>query len=120
MDEKRRQVGTAVAALRVGYGALMAAAPRRMVRFQTGAEPSGPALFVARLFGIRDAVLGAGALLAGDDEARRGWVAAGVVADACDAASAVLGTRQLGRGRALVVAATAGSATAAGAWSLAD
>jgi hypothetical protein len=120
MDDTRRTVTTAVAVVRVGYGSLMALAPRSMLRLQLGGDPSGPIVWLARAFGARDAVLGAGALLAPDDDARRGWVAAGASADAVDMVSALLGARWLGRVRSLVVAATAAGATAAGAWVLSD
>ena len=120
LDERRRSAATIVALLRVGYGSLMALAPRRMLRLQTGEDASGFAVWLARAFGIRDALLGAGVLLAPDDATRRGWITAGVAADAVDCGSAVVGTRWLGRRNAVLVSATAGSATAAQVWSLTE
>ena len=116
--DRRRAAGTAVALLRVGYGSLMALAPRRMLRLQTGEDPRGFAVWLARAFGARDALLGAGVLLAPDDGARRGWVTAGVAADALDCASAAVGSTWLGRRNSLVVTLSAASATAAGVFSL--
>ena len=117
-DERRRAAATSVAVLRVGYGSLMALAPRRMLRLQTGEDPAGFAVWLARAFGVRDAVLGAGVLLAGDEQARRGWVTAGIAADAVDCASALTGARWLGGRNAAIVTVSAAGATAAGAWSL--
>jgi hypothetical protein len=96
----------------------MALAPRRMLRLQTGEDAAGFAVWLARAFGVRDALLGAGALLAPDDTARRGWVTAGIAADACDCASAAFGAKWLGRRNATVVGMAAASATAAQVWSL--
>ena len=117
-DERRRSAATAVALLRVGYGGLMAVAPRRMLRLQTGEDPAGFAVWLARAFGIRDAVLGAGVLLAGDEQARRGWVTAGITADGVDCASALTGARWLGGRNAAIVSVSAATATAAQVWSL--
>ena len=117
-DDRRRLAATTVAALRVGYGSLMAVAPRRMLRLQTGEDPTGFSVWLARAFGVRDALLGAGVLLAPNEPAERRWVSYGVAADACDCLTAATGAKWLGRRNAVVVTATAAGATAAGAWSL--
>lgn len=117
--DPRRRVGAAVAAGRVAYGAAMALAPRRMLRLQTGTEPSGPFVWLARIFGIRDAVLGAGVFLAGGGDDRRRWVAAGAVADSLDVAATVTGVRLVGGRSAVAALGVAGAAAAAGWWSLA-
>ena len=118
MNDDRRRAATAVAVLRVGYGSLMTVAPRRMLRLQTGEDPAGFSVWLARAFGVRDALLGVGVLLAPDDSARRRWVSYGVAADACDCLAAATGTKWLGRRNAVIVTLSAAGATAAGAWSL--
>ena len=120
MDDRRRSAALAVAALRVGYGSLMVLAPRRMLRLQTGDDASGFAVWLARAFGTRDALLGAGVLLAPNDAAHRRWVTVGLTADAVDCISAAGGVRWLGRRNATLVALTAASATAAQVWSLTE
>lgn len=118
--DRQRRVGDAVAAGRIAYGAAMALAPRRMLRLQTGDEPAGPFVWLARIFGIRDAVLGAGVFLADDEDDRRRWVAAGAVADSLDVVATVTGVRLLGGRSAVAALGVAGGAAAAGWWSLAD
>ena len=68
---------------------------------------------------VRDALLGAGVLLAPNDAAERRWVSYGVAADACDCVSAATGAKWLGGRNAVLVTTTAAGATAAGLWSLA-
>ena len=118
--DRRRSAALAVAALRVGYGSLMALAPRRMLRLQTGEDASGFVVWLARAFGARDALLGAGVLLAPNDASHRRWVTVGLAADAVDCISAAGGVRWLGRRNATLVALTAASATAAQVWSLTE
>ena len=73
---------------RIGLGLAFVAAPGPLVRFWTATEQSGLETdMMARGLGARDALIGAGGLLA----LRRGqpascWLAAGAVADAADAA----------------------------------
>lgn len=86
---KKLAMGVAVG--RVVYGAAMAAAPRTGLALFGATDVPGPLVFVTRLFGIRDAVLGGGAVLAlaKDDPSSAGWVAAGAAADTCDMVAAV-------------------------------
>jgi hypothetical protein len=118
MDDPRRAAATAVAAGRLGYGALMTLAPRTLLRVQTGSDPTGPIVWLARAFGARDALLGLGTLIAPGGPDRRRWVALSAAADAVDALAAVAGIRWLGRRNSAVVAATATAAAATAAWSL--
>lgn len=118
MDDRRRLAVAAVAAARLGYGTLLALAPRTLLRLQLGGDVSGPLVWFARAFGVRDALLGAGVLLSSDGLERRRWITAGVAADAGDLVATLLGARWLGKGRALAVTATAGAATATGLWAL--
>lgn len=91
-----RKIAQFVAAGRVGFGAMCLMIPR-VILGQPAREASGPMVWMIRAFGIRDIVLGAGALNAlnnGQDEAT--WVKAGAVADTADAITAVAFARELG------------------------
>jgi hypothetical protein len=110
-----RDVAQMIAAARTVYGAAMSAFPRMMLRIQGEPSPSGNVVWLARAFGLRDAALGAGALRALQSGRGAEWVAVGALCDAGDAVAALIGSRGLGRGRALGLAAFAGS-SAAGGW----
>ena len=71
--------------------------------------------FVTRMFGVRDLVLGAGALSTSGDERRR-WLQATVVADVGDLVAAVIAGRSghLPRHGAIMLGLTAGTGTALG------
>jgi hypothetical protein len=118
MPTTKQQVATAIAAGRVAYGAAMAIAPRGMLKLQTGDDPTGPFIWLARIFGIRDLVLGAGAFVAPEGEDRNRWVTAGVAADSLDLVSTVLGGKLLGRRSQVLALGVAGGAAAAGAWAI--
>lgn len=108
MDD--RTIARGVAGGRVAFGLLMLLAPRVMTR-RTGSKQDPPAPYVwwLRAFGIRDLVLGAGALraLGEGDEAARPWVQAGAAADTLDAATAVVFGRDLDRTSRLATLALA-------------
>lgn len=116
MDE--RAVAQGVAAGRVVLGLVLLLFPRLLVRRTgSGEEPERPYVWWLRAFGIRDAVLGAGTLVAlgeDDDEAASRWVQAGAAADALDAASVVVFGRDLDRRSRLVTLAVAVPAAGAG------
>ncbi|MGK2950000.1 MAG: hypothetical protein ACSLFP_15615 [Acidimicrobiales bacterium] len=107
-----------IAGGRVAYGLAMALLPRRLLKLQSGEEPSGSFIWLGRVFGIRDAVLGIGALVAPDAEQARAWYVAGAVADTCDLVAAAGGRRHLGGKGALVASLVAASAAGAGWWAL--
>ena len=74
-----------VAAGRVLFGLACIVAPRQILR-AAGKDASAPVLWWIRAFGVRDAVLGGGALVAlNDDEPDSTWVMAGAIADTADA-----------------------------------
>jgi hypothetical protein len=85
---RMKTVAQALSWTRIGLGLAFVAAPGPLVRFWTATERPGPETdMMARGLGARDALIGAGGLLA----LRRGqpaacWLAAGAVADAADAA----------------------------------
>lgn len=83
MDD--RLIARLVAAGRVLFGIACIAAPRQILR-QWGKDASHPVLWWIRAFGIRDTVLGAGALVSlNRDDPDSTWVAAGAAADTADA-----------------------------------
>ena len=101
---------------RMVVGAAALAAPGHAFRGAGLDSRRNPQLpFVTRMFGIRDLVLGAGALgTSGAD--RRRWLAASLASDAVDFAAAVAGLRAgyLPRHGAIMLAGTAAAGTALG------
>lgn len=92
-----RDIARLLSAARVAIGVAAWVAPRKFSRAWTGQEVSGPAGTMAmRGLAIRDVALGMGTLMAleGDGPARR-WVEASALADASDAASALMSWGQL-------------------------
>lgn len=101
--------GIAVARVGIGVGATLA--PRLMSRLQFGS--TSPAQDVAlRMLGARDLALGIGGLLAArhGSTGLRGWVEAGALADAVDAAAFLRARRGSIRRRAFTVLVAGGSA----------
>lgn len=103
----------ALAAARLGLGALASARPELVSRPWMGqaGRDSLPVDVLGRAMGGRDAVLGAGALLALVVPGLRAWpwVAAGGVADASDAAATALAWRRLPAGKWIVFAMSTGA-----------
>lgn len=99
MDDRTTARGVAVG--RVGFGLLMLVAPRLLTRRSGNRQdPPVPYVWWLRAFGIRDAVLGAGTLMAlsdGDGPAAARWVQVGAAADTLDAAIALVYGRELDR-----------------------
>ena len=117
-----RDLAKGYAAGRIGIGLLLLLFPRRMSRTLWGAvDGSSPAVaFFARLLGARDAILGAGALAAIQQEGEPGasarvrpWMSYGAVADGVDAVATLLAYRHLPKRRrfGLLVLAASGAAT---------
>jgi len=81
-----RRAACILAALRIGYAAGLAGAPRRLTRGWLGAAGAQPATQVAiRGLAVRDGALHVGALVAAlDDRPVRPWLAAAVVGDCAD------------------------------------
>lgn len=101
-----------IALARVGIGVVATAAPDAAARFQFGSAPAAQAMTV-RMLGVRDLVLGVGALLAmrHGSAAARDWARAGALVDAVDAAAFVrAGRRASVRGRRLTTLVAASSA----------
>ncbi len=107
----RRRVITAVAAARCAAGTAFLVAPRLAGMAFAGSSASSPAAVVlARALGIRDLLIGVGALRAvakGDDPGD--WLLYGAASDTVDALALTAAAPKLGRLR-LVLAGVAGGA----------
>jgi len=103
---------------RILFGALMLFVPNTVLA-RASAERPGPLVWMSRAFGIRDIVLGAGALRSlSAPEPSGDWVHMGAIADTSDAVAAVVWRKELGASGtaatlALAVPAAAGGWTAA-------
>ena len=114
-----RLIARAIAAGRVGLGTGLAIAPQRFTRLWLGPDSRRAATQVAsRSLGARDAILGAGALLA-DEGQLRAWVAAAVVADTADLVATVAAGRSVPIAGRVIVGAFALGGAALGAVALA-
>ena len=120
MVPEPRRVAVGYGWLRVAAGVAFTVAPGAAMRgFAPAGEVTPAARFAGRLLGVRDLILGAGALAArGDAGQLRRWALAGAVADAGDAVATLASFRHLRpRVRAgVLVAALGGAATGAHAW----
>ena len=85
--------GRTLVGIRLALGTGAWVAPRfTLVMFGLDPERNPEAVYATRLFGVRNATLGAGLLAsAGDD--RRLWWTVGIVCDVADMAAALLGAR---------------------------
>ena len=117
MDEQTVRVARTIAVGRVAYGAACMSVPR--LAMGPGAKNAeGPMIWMGRAFGVRDVILGAGALLAlrGDRSAATRWVEMGAAADGLDLANAVVLRKELGGAGLAGVIALAVPATLGGLW----
>ena len=119
MDD--RSLARSIALGRILFGLLMLFAPTKVLSRASGdsgdsGEAGGPFVWLARSFGIRDVVLGAGAMVElSDPEPEARWVTAGAMADTADAAAAIVWHRELGAAGTAATLALAVPA-AAGGW----
>lgn len=94
MDD--RMLGRSIGIGRVLFGALCLIVPRRILG-ANGADAPGPVVWMIRAFGVRDAVLGAGAITSlSATEPDPSWVTFGAIADTADVATALMFRRDLG------------------------
>ena len=82
-----KQVGSALAVLRIGAGVGAWLTPSLAARIM-GVQPDGSLAFILRLFGVREIIMGVGYLAASPGD-RDNWLRMGIVADAGDAVAAV-------------------------------
>lgn len=89
-------VARSIAVGRILFGALMLLVPNAVLSRAAPDRP-GPLVWLARSFGIRDVVLGVGALRSlAAPEPDPTWVQMGAAADTADAAAAVIWHKELG------------------------
>lgn len=114
-----RSLARSIALGRIVFGALMLFVPNTVLA-RASAERPGPLVWLARAFGIRDMVLGLGALRSlSEPEPDPSWVRMGAVADTCDAAAALVWRDELGAAGTVATLALAVPA-AAGGWTAAS
>ena len=99
-----RELAQALSLARLTAGFVLFVAPRRAVKAWFGdADPSTAAMTAARGFGAREMAIAIGTLVALDRETEvRGWLEAGVMADAADAVGVLAAWRQLSGFRRLL------------------
>lgn len=113
MDDLK--LARSIAAGRIFFGALMLLIPNTVLA-RASAERPGPLVWLARAFGIRDIVLGLGALKSlSEPEPDPSWVRLGAVADTSDAIAAIVWRDELGPAGAVSTLALAVPA-AVGGW----
>ena len=103
-----------IAAGRVLFGVIMLFVPNTVLA-RMSAERPGPLVWMARAFGIRDIVLGLGALQSLQaTEPDPSWVRMGALADTSDAVAALFWHKELGTSGTVSTLALAVPAAAAG------
>jgi hypothetical protein len=112
---RRMAYGTAIG--RIVFGSLMLIIPALTLGGFGVKLLDGPLAWLARVFGIRDIVLGAGtiAALQRNDGSAANWVRFSAIADGADALLAFAKPDELGRARSYVAGAFALSAAIPGA-----
>ena len=111
-------VAKGIAAGRVAFGVACLLAPRAVLG-PSGRTADGPMVYMARLFGVRDIVLGAGTLsaLQGNGPNRVQWVRFSAMADTLDLVAAATFRNELDRAGRRGVFALALPAAVGGWWS---
>jgi hypothetical protein len=114
MDD--RQLARSFSFVRIGFGLAFLLMPRLASKPWMGDGADSPAFrWMARAFGVRDALIGVGTLIALDDKKPvRQWLHYGAVSDATDAVATLIAYRHLPRYRRFAVLASAASSAAAG------
>ncbi len=112
-----RSIARSIALGRVAFGLTMLLIPHQVLS-RVGESQSGPLMWMSRAFGIRDMVLGFGAIMELTEEEPDGrWVAYGAAADTCDAVAAVVWRDELGVAGMAATLSLAVPAAAGGWWS---
>lgn len=112
MDDLK--IARGIAAGRVLFGALMLFLPEKVLA-KVLADAPGPAVWLARAFGIRDVVIGLGTLRSlAHPEPEAAWVQIGALADTADAVAAVVWRDELGTAGAVATVAIAAPAATLG------
>jgi hypothetical protein len=111
-----REAARVLGLVRVAAGAVLLLAPRLGVRVWTGErDPSATTVLTARGMGGRDLALGIGLVTALEKGTpARGWLEAGIVADASDTVGALIASGELPFLRRLATLVTAAGAVLVG------
>jgi hypothetical protein len=120
MSMERQQIVKQLAGMRLAVGAGSWLTPRvsgKLFGLDASDNPQAP--YIARLFGVRDAALGIGAL-SSSGEAQQQWLTLGLACDVADTAAGIFGGRggYLGKTSAVLVTGAAIAAAAMGAAAL--
>lgn len=113
-----RDIGRLLAAGRVAVGTSLTLAPASGAGWIGKQSGQRPVSVFTRALGVRDAAIGAGILTAGDTEALRPWVIAGVASDLVDLAATLEARDDLPALARYVAPLIAGGSALAGAWLL--
>ena len=112
-----RTIARAIAAGRIGFGAVLVAAPGRVTPRWVGTRNDGPgAQAIATGVGARDLVLAAGVLTALDRGGARPWLVGSALADLGDLVGTLRARRDLPATSVAALVALAGGAAAVGGW----
>lgn len=114
MDD--RQLARSFSLVRIAVGLAFVVMPRLASKPWLGDGADSPAFrWMARAFGVRDALLGVGTMLAIEDKKPvRQWLHYGAVSDTVDAVATLVAYRHLPPYRRFVLLATAASGAATG------
>lgn len=121
MTERRERVAdagvVALAAMRIGIGALAWARPEVTARLFGFSDPDGQARYVWRLFGVRDVLVGLGTVTS-SGQRRRTWARVGLACDVADGAAGALGRDDVKPVSAAAMIGVPAAAVAFGSWAL--
>ena len=107
----------ALAAMRIGIGALAWARPDVTAKLFGFSQPDGQARYVWRLFGVRDVLIGLGTVTSSGPR-RRTWPSVGLACDVADGAAGTLGRSEVNAVSAAAMTGVPAAAVAFGAWAL--
>lgn len=117
-DARAAEAGLlALAAMRVGIGALAWLRPAWAARLFGLRSPDGQARYLWRLFGVRDVLVGLGTIVSTGPR-RRGWARVGLACDVADGAAGALSRDDVSRTSAAAMTGVPAAAVAFGAWAL--
>ncbi|MFB1296664.1 DUF4267 domain-containing protein [Mycobacterium sp. pW049] len=121
MTEHRDRVAdtgvVALAAMRIGIGALAWARPEVTAKLFGFSDPDGQARYVWRLFGVRDVLVGLGTVTS-SGPTRRTWARVGLLCDVADGAAGALGRDDVKPVSAAAMIGVPAAAVAFGSWAL--
>ena len=119
-DQGNRVAGTgivALAAMRIAIGALAWARPHLTAKLFGFSQPDGQALYVWRLFGVRDMLIGLATVVSSGSQ-RRTWASVGLACDVADGAAGALSRNEVNTVSAGAMTGVPAAAVAFGAWAL--